>query len=84
MLIGLGYVSYAINAVHRVHSSFAIVFTNVDEERADGFSLIVYFMSCDCLCSVALPRGSVGWSAVCDCGISWSYSLTFYTVFCNK
>ena len=27
--------------------------------------------------SVALPRGAVGWSEVCDCGISWSYSLTF-------
>ena len=21
-------------------------------------------------CSVALPRGAVGWSAACDCGIS--------------
>ena len=28
--------------------------------------------------SVALPHGAVGWSAVCDCGISWSYSLTFW------
>ena len=27
--------------------------------------------------SVALPRGAVGCSAVCDCGISLSYSLTF-------
>ena len=26
---------------------------------------------------MALPRGAVGWSAVCDCGISCSYSLTF-------
>ena len=24
----------------------------------------------------ALPRGATGLSAVCDCGISWSYSLT--------
>ena len=24
----------------------------------------------------ALPRGAMGLSAVCDCGISWSYSLT--------
>ena len=23
--------------------------------------------------------GAVGWSAVCDCGIYWSYSLTFYS-----
>ena len=27
---------------------------------------------------VSLPHCAVGWSAVCDCGISWSYSLAFY------
>ena len=27
-------------------------------------------MSCDCYCFVALPYGAVGWSAMCDCGIS--------------
>ena len=27
---------------------------------------------------VAFTHGVVGWSAVCDCGISGSYSLTFY------
>ena len=26
-------------------------------------------------CCVALPRGAMGLSAVCDCGISYSYSL---------
>ena len=29
---------------------------------------------------VALPRGAMGLSAVCDCGISWSYSLTFFNI----
>ena len=33
-------------------------------------------MSCDCQCSVALPHGAVGLSAVCVCGISLSNSLT--------
>ena len=28
-------------------------------------------------CCVALPCGAMGLSAVCDCGISWSYSLIF-------
>ena len=46
------------------------------EERAVCFVLIVFLMSCDCYCSVALPHAAVGWSAVCDCGISWTYSLT--------
>ena len=26
----------------------------------------------------ALPRGATGFSAACDCGISWSYSLTIF------
>ena len=38
------------------------------EERAGCFTLIVFLMYCDCY--VALPHGVVGWSAVCDCGIS--------------
>ena len=29
-------------------------------------------------CCVALPRGAMGFSAVCDCGISGSYSLTIF------
>ena len=39
----------------------------------------------ECLFSVALPHGAVGWSAVCGCRISWSYSLTFNNihVLCN-
>ena len=39
------------------------------------FTLIVFLMPCGCLCSVTLPYGAVGWSAMYDCGISWSYSL---------
>ena len=34
-------------------------------------------LCCGCLHSVSLPHGVMGWSAVCDCGISWSYPLTF-------
>ena len=36
-----------------------------------GLSLLM----CDCVCSVSLPRSVVGRSVVCDCGITWSYSL---------
>ena len=28
---------------------------------------------------MVLPHGAVGWSAVCDCGIFWSY-LLFHTL----
>ena len=31
------------------------------------FTYIVCLVSCDCQCSVSLPHGAVGWSAVCDC-----------------
>ena len=28
-----------------------------------------------------LPRGGVGWSLVCDCGIFGTYSLAFLCIF---
>ena len=43
--------------------------------RADYFTVIVFLVSFDCY--VWLSLGAVGWSAVCDCSISWSYSLAF-------
>ena len=42
-------------------------------EVACCYALVVFLLSCDCWCSVSLPYGAVSWSAVCDCGISWSY-----------
>ena len=50
-----------------VLSSFAIILTRKRESDC-CFTSIVFLMSCDCLCPVALPHGAVGWSAVCDCG----------------
>ena len=41
-----------------------------EEEKTGCFALIVLWMSCNCICSAALPRGTVGCSAVCDCSIS--------------
>ena len=40
-----------------------------EEMRAGSFALTALRMSCYCKCSVALPHGAVGWSAVCECGI---------------
>ena len=36
------------------------------EEKAGCFAIIVLQMYCYCKCSIALPHGDVGWSAVCD------------------
>ena len=50
-----------------VLSSFAIILMGKTEAC---FALFVFLASCGCYCSAALPHGAVGWSAVCDCGIS--------------
>ena len=52
-------------------SSLAIIFA---EEERDG----CFTLCCGCLCGVSLPHGAMGWSAVCDCGISCSCSFTFF------
>ena len=43
-----------------------------EEEKAGCFDCNVLRMYCYCKSSVTLPHGAVGWSAVCDCGISSS------------
>ena len=67
-----------------VWGGFVLVFTvcpfqfcsHLDvEERAGCFALIFFLMSCYGTCYVALLHGAVGWTAVCDCGISLSYSI---------
>ena len=35
-------------------------------------------LCCGFLCSVSLPHGTMDWPVACDCGISWSYALTFW------
>ena len=42
--------------------------------------IVLLQLCCGSLCSVSLYCHVVGWSAVCDCGISWSYSLTYSLV----
>ena len=41
-----------------------------EEEKAGCFAFVVFWISGYCKCPVAIPHGAVGWSAVCDCGIS--------------
>ena len=43
----------------------------------EDYVFIVSPMSCHFIFSVALPRDAMDWSAVCDSGISLSYSITF-------
>ena len=63
-------------ALFCVLSSFAITFKRERErERAISSTLFAFLVSCDCY--VALSHEALGLSAVCDYGISWSYSLVF-------
>ena len=64
------------NALLYVHFNFSICNHIDEEERAGCFAFIVFRMSCYCKCTVALPYDAVGWSAVCDCCIS--YSLSYF------
>ena len=41
-----------------------------ETERVGCFAIFVLQRYCCYRCVVALPHGAVGWSAVCDCGIS--------------
>ena len=57
--------SYPFSARLIIRSNLQVFCNHLDgKERAGCFTLIVFLMSCDCKCSVALPRGAVGWSAV--------------------
>ena len=49
-----------------VHSNFSIIL--MGEERTGYFAKFVFPVFRDCC--LALPRGAMGLSAVCDCGIS--------------
>ena len=60
-----------------VHSCFAIILMGKREVVA------LHSLSSWCSdCCVALPRGVMGLSAVCDCGISCSYSLIVQSKYC--
>ena len=41
----------------------------------DCFSWTVFLMECGCWSPAPFSEGVMVWSAVCDRGISWSYSL---------
>ena len=51
---------YALLYVHSIE----------EEEKAGCFAITFLKMYCYYKCSVALPHGAVGWSAVCDCCVS--------------
>ena len=80
ILFGRFFLPLFCYAVYPVLSSFAIILLRKRELVA-----LLKLSSC-CHHHVAVSvlylflTRAVGWSAVCDCGISWPYPLTFCTV----
>ena len=46
------------------------LFSIILKRKRELVAFVVIRMSYYCICAVILPYGAVGWSAVCDCGIS--------------
>ena len=68
LFVGVLCLSSFCYALLCAHFSFATILK--EGEKAVCFAIIVLQMYCYYKCSVALPHGAVGWSSVCDCGIS--------------
>ena len=49
-----------------------------ERERARAVCSILFAFLVSCDCYVATSHEALGLVAVCDCGISWSYSLVFF------
>ena len=55
-------------AVHYLVSCFAII--SLGKKKSWLLYLNCLLMSFDSSCSVSLPQGTMGWSTVCDSGVS--------------
>ena len=68
--VGVPCLSLFCYALLCAHSSFAIILKRKRKLVAMLLLSYRYIVTIINNCSVALPRGAVGWSAVCDCDIS--------------
>ena len=59
-----------------VHSSFAIILKR--KRKLVALAIIVLQMYSYYKCSLALPHGAMGWSAVCNCGIFPDHTHLFF------
>ena len=66
--MGVLFLSLFCYALLCVHSSVCNHLK--EEEKASCFAIIALQMYSYYKCSVALSHGAVGWSGVCNCGIS--------------
>ena len=72
---------WCVGVLCLVHVSLCSNVTSVISRESWLLYFNVFLMTCICWCSVAITRDAICWSAVCDSGIPWSYSLTFLEIF---
>ena len=78
LFVGVLCLSLFCYALLFVHYRFAIILKR--KRKLAPLLLSPYRCIVTLKCSLALPHGAVGWSAVFDCGISWLYSFTFLSM----
>ena len=54
-----GVLCLAIVLLRNILSSFAVI--SLRKRRADGFTIIIFLVSCGCYCTLPLSYGAVGW-----------------------
>ena len=62
--------------------SFLVVQSS-GRERESWFLIFNCLLAVDASVMCILLHGALNWSAVCDCGVSWSNSLTFKNAYIN-
>ena len=66
MSLPRGAMSWFVVCDGGIYKSYTLVFFShlAGKETAGYFTLIVFQLSCEGLCSVSLPRGAVSWSLI--------------------
>ena len=68
MCVGGGGYVWSLLSVHYLVSSFSII--SLEEKESWMLYFDCLLMSFDNWCPVSLPRAALGWSTVCNCGVS--------------
>ena len=65
-----------VNTAHGMFQAYPIIWTIFKDAGVRAFIFVKFFLFTKNIfvSSVSLPHGAVGWSVVCDCSSSWSYS----------
>ena len=60
-----------------IRFSVSLLYSKAINLLVKTYMSLFFYLPYDYLQSVSLPYGTIGWSAVCVCGISWQYLLKY-------